>query len=185
MADRWGNVAAITTTLNSGYGLGAVAAGAGFIWNNEMDNFSAHPGVPNQYGMLGAEANAIQPRKRPLSSMTPTIVREFGEFYMTMGSPGGPTIINTVLQIYLNVTVWGMDLQQAIDAPRIHHQWMPDRIDHEPFALSADTREELERLGYELRERRSMGTAAGIMKTPEGYYAGYADRRGSGTARGY
>ena len=185
VADRWGNVAAITTTLNSGYGLGAVAIGTGFVWNNEMDNFSARPGIPNQYGLLGAEANSIKPRKRPLSSMTPTIVREFGDFYMTMGSPGGPTIINTVLQIYLNVTVWGMDLQQAIDAPRIHHQWLPDRIAHEPFALSPETKKELERLGYELRERRNMGMATGILKTPEGYYAGYADRRGSGTARGY
>ena len=185
VADRWGNVAAITTTLNSGYGLGAVATGAGFLWNNQMDNFSARPGVPNQYGMLGAEANSVQPGKRPLSSMTPTIVRRFGEFYMTMGSPGGPTIINTVLQIYLNVTVWDMDLQQAIDAPRVHHQWLPDRIDHEPFALSAETKAELERMGYELRERRSIGMAAGIQRTSEGFLAGYADRRGAGTARGY
>ena len=185
VADRWGNVAAITTTLNSGYGLGAVATGAGFLWNNQMDNFSVRPGVPNQYGMLGAEANSVQPGKRPLSSMTPTIVRRFGEFYMTMGSPGGPTIINTVLQIYLNVTVWDMDLQQAIDAPRVHHQWLPDRIDHEPFALSAETRAELERMGYELSERRSIGMAAGIQRTSEGFLAGYADRRGAGTARGY
>ena len=185
VADRWGNVAAITTTLNSGYGLAAVATGAGFLWNNEMDNFSARPGVPNQYGLLGAEANSVQPGKRPLSSMTPTIVRRFGDFYMTMGSPGGPTIINTVLQIYLNVTVWGMDIQQAIDAPRIHHQWLPDRIDHEPFAISAETKAELERMGYELNERRSIGMAAGIRKTPEGFLAGYADRRGAGTARGY
>ncbi len=185
VADRWGNVAAITTTLNSGYGLGAVATGAGFLWNNQMDNFSARPGVPNQYGMLGADANSVQPGKRPLSSMTPTIVRRFGEFYLTMGSPGGPTIINTVLQIYLNVTVWDMDLQQAIDAPRVHHQWLPDRIDHEPFALSAETRAELERMGYELRERRSIGMAAGIRRTSEGFLAGYADRRGAGTARGY
>lgn len=185
IADRAGNVAAITTTLNSGYGLGAVATGAGFLWNNEMDNFSARPGVPNQYGLLGGEANSIRPGKRPLSSMTPTIVREFGDFYMTMGSPGGPTIINTVLQIYLNVTVWGMDLQQAVDAPRIHHQWQPDRIDHEPFALSAETKAELERMGYELRERQRIGMAAGIRKTPEGFFAGYADRRGAGTARGY
>ena len=115
----------------------------------------------------------------------PTIVRRFGDFYMTMGSPGGPTIINTVLQIYLNVTVWDMDIQQAIDAPRIHHQWLPDRIDHEPFAISAETKAELERMGYELNERRRIGMAAGIRKTPEGFLAGYADRRGAGTARGY
>ena len=185
VADKWGNVAAITTTLNSGYGLAAVATGAGFLWNNEMDNFSARPGIPNQYGMLGAAANSVQPGKRPLSSMTPTIVRRFGDFHMTMGSPGGPTIITTVLQIYLNVTVWNMDLQQAIDAPRIHHQWFPDRIDHEPFAISAETKAELERLGYELNERQSIGMAAGIRKTPEGFLAGYADRRGAGTAKGY
>ena len=185
VADRWGNVAAITTTLNSGYGLAAVATGTGFLWNNEMDNFSARPGIPNQYGMLGAEANSVQPGKRPLSSMTPTIVRRFGEFYLTMGSPGGPTIINTVLQIYLNVTVWDMDIQQAIDAPRIHHQWLPDRIDYEPFAISAETKTALEEMGYELNERRSIGMAAGIRKMPDGFFAGYADRRGAGTARGY
>ena len=185
VADRWGNVAAITTTLNSSYGVGAVAEGAGFIWNNEMDNFSARPGIPNQYGMLGAEANSVQPGKRPLSSMTPTIVRKNGEFFMTMGSPGGPTIINTVLQIYLNVTVWDMDIQQAVDAPRIHSQWLPDRIDHEPFAISADTKKELERMGYTLNERRTIGMAAGIQRTPEGFLAGHADRRGAGTAAGY
>ena len=185
VADRWGNVSAVTTTLNSSYGMGAVAAGAGFVWNNQMDNFSARAGIPNQYGMLGAEANSVQPGKRPLSSMTPTIVRKDGEFFMTMGSPGGPTIINTVLQIYLNVTVWGMDIQDAIDAPRVHSQWLPDRIDHEPFAFSADTKAELHRMGYSFNERRSIGMAAGIQKTPEGFLAGHADRRGAGTAAGY
>ncbi len=185
VVDRWGNVAAVTTTLNSGYGMGAVATGAGFLWNNQMDNFSAKPGVPNQYGMLGAEANAIEPGKRPLSSMTPSIIRRDGEFFMTMGSPGGPTIINTVLQIYLNVTVWGMDIQKAIDAQRIHSQWFPDVIYHERFAISADTQAELWRMGYELRERSAIGMAAGIMRTPEGYLAGHADRRGAGTAKGY
>ena len=185
VADRWGNVSAVTTTLNSSYGMGAVATGAGFVWNNQMDNFSARAGIPNQYGMLGAEANSVQPGKRPLSSMPPTIVRKDGEFFMTMGSPGGPTIINTVLQIYLNVTVWGMDIQDAIDAPRVHSQWLPDRIDHEPFAFSADTKAELHRMGYAFNERRSIGMAAGIQKTPEGFLAGHADRRGAGTAAGY
>ncbi|HJO03612.1 MAG TPA: gamma-glutamyltransferase [Acidobacteriota bacterium] len=185
VVDRWGNVAAVTTTLNSGYGMGAVATGAGFLWNNQMDNFSAKPGVPNQYGMLGAEANAIEPGKRPLSSMTPSIIRRGGEFFMTMGSPGGPTIINTVLQIYLNVTVWGMDIQSAIDAERIHSQWLPDLIYHERFAISADTQADLWRMGYELRERGAIGMAAGIMRTPEGYLAGHADRRGAGTAKGH
>ncbi len=185
VVDRWGNVAAVTTTLNSGYGMGAVATGTGFLWNNQMDNFSAKPGVPNQYGLLGAEANAIEPGKRPLSSMTPSIIRRDGEFFMTMGSPGGPTIINTVLQIYLNVTVWGMDIQNAIDAQRIHSQWLPDVIYHERFAISAETQTELWRMGYELRERSAIGMAAGIVRTPEGYLAGHADRRGAGTARGY
>ena len=185
VADRWGNVVAVTTTLNSGYGMGAVAEGAGFIWNNQMDNFSAKPGVPNQYGLLGAEANAVEPGKRMLSSQTPTIVRRDGEFFMTMGSPGGPTIINTVLQIYLNVTVWGMDIQNAIDTQRIHHQWLPDVISHEPFAMSAETKAELMRMGYELQQRGSIGMAAGIMRTPEGYLAGHADRRGAGAAKGY
>ena len=185
VVDRWGNVAAVTTTLNSSYGMGAVANGAGFLWNNQMDNFSAKPGVPNQYGMLGAHANAVEPGKRPLSSMTPSIIRRDGEFFMTMGSPGGPTIINTVLQIYLNVTVWGMDIQRAIDAARVHSQWLPDLIYHERFAISAETQSELWRMGYELRERGAIGMAAGIMRTLEGYLAGHADRRGDGTAKGY
>jgi gamma-glutamyltranspeptidase/glutathione hydrolase len=150
-----------------------------------MDNFSAKAGAPNQYGMLGAQANAIDAGKRPLSSMTPTIVRKDGKFFMTMGSPGGPTIINTVLQIYLNVTVWGMDIADAIDARRIHHQWLPDRIDYEDPALSAETKAELERMGYRLERRPVIGQAVGIMRTPEGYFAGAVDRRGSGLAQGY
>lgn len=185
VADRWGNVVAVTTTLNSGYGMGAVAEGAGFLWNNQMDNFSAKPGAPNQYGMIGAEANSIEPGKRMLSSMTPTIVRRDGEFYMTMGSPGGPTIINTVLQIYLNVTVYGMNIESAIDAGRIHHQWTPDRIDHEAFAISPDTMTELEKKGYKLRRRGNMGMAAGILALEDGTLSGHADRRGSGVALGY
>lgn len=185
VADKLGNVVAVTYTLNSGYGMGAVADGAGFIWNNNMDNFSAKPGVPNQYGMLGAEANAVEAGKRPLSSMTPTIVRKDGRFFMTAGSPGGPTIINTVLQTYLNVTVWGMDIADAIDARRVHHQWLPDQIDYEEMALSADTMAELQRMGYTLAQRGSIGQAAGIMVTPEGYLAGAFDRRGNGLAAGY
>jgi gamma-glutamyltranspeptidase/glutathione hydrolase len=185
VADRFGNVVAVTYTLNSGYGMGAVAEGAGFVWNNNIDNFSAKAGAPNQYGMLGTEANAIAAGKRPLSSMTPTIVRKDGKFFMTMGSPGGPTIINTVLQIYLNVTVWGMDIADAIDARRIHHQWLPDQIDYEDPALAAETKAELERMGYRLERRSVIGQAVGIMRTAEGYFAGAVDRRGSGLAEGY
>ena len=185
VADRFGNVVAVTYTLNSAYGMGAVATGAGFLWNNNMDNFSAKPGVANQYGMVGAEANSVQPGKRPLSSQTPTIVTKDGTFFLTMGSPGGPTIINTVLQIYLNVTVWGMNIDEAVGEHRIHHQWLPDQIDHEPLAISPDTRAELERMGYTLRELPRIGQAMGIMRTPEGYFVGSADRRGSGLAKGY
>jgi gamma-glutamyltranspeptidase/glutathione hydrolase len=185
VADRFGNVVAVTYTLNSAYGVGAVAEGAGFLWNNNMDNFAAAPGVPNQYGMVGTAANRIDPGKRPLSSMTPTIVRKDGKFFMTMGSPGGPTIINTVLQIYLNVTVWGMDLGDAIDERRIHHQWLPDQIDYEELALSADTKAQLERMGYKLHALPVIGQAVGILRTAEGYLAGAVDRRGSGLALGY
>ena len=185
VVDRFGNVVAVTYTLNSAYGVGAVAAGAGFLWNNNMDNFSAKAGAPNQYGMLGAAANAVEAGKRPLSSMTPTIVRKDGKFLLTMGSPGGPTIINTVLQVYLNVTVWGMDVSDAIDESRIHHQWLPDQIDYEDRALSPDTIAELERMGYTLHRIGRIGQAMGIMRTPEGYLAGAADRRGSGLALGY
>ncbi|MCH8333656.1 gamma-glutamyltransferase [Candidatus Sumerlaeota bacterium] len=177
VADQWGNVVAVTYTLNSGYGMGAVVEGAGFVLNNQMDNFSAKPGVPNQYGLLGAEANAIAPGKRMLSSMTPTIILKDGEFMMTIGSPGGPTIITTVLQIYLNVAVFGMNIQDAIDARKTHHQWFPDVISHETGALSADTRAELEAMGYTLRNRRSIGRAAGIARLENGRLAGHADRR--------
>ena len=120
-----------------------------------------------------------------LSSMTPTIVRRDGDFYMTMGSPGGPTIINTVLQIYLNVTVYEMDIESAIDARRIHHQWLPDRIDHEARAISPDTMTLLKEMGYELRRRGNMGMAAGILMLEDGTLSGHADRRGSGIALGY
>jgi gamma-glutamyltranspeptidase/glutathione hydrolase len=185
VADRWGNVAAITYTLNSGYGSGIVVDGAGFILNNQMDNFSAKPGAPNQYGMLGADANSIAPGKRMLSSMTPTIVRKNGKFLFTMGSPGGPTIITTVLQIFLNITLFDMNIREAIDAPRVHHQWLPDVIQHEENALSPEVVSGLQAMGYSLRQRRSIGMAAGIMKLPDGRLAGHADRRGYGTAAGH
>jgi len=185
VADRWGNVAAITYTLNSGYGSGIVVEGAGFILNNQMDNFSAKPGAPNQYGMLGADANSIAASKRMLSSMTPTIVRKNGEFLFTMGSPGGPTIITTVLQIFLNVTLFDMNIREAIDAPRVHHQWLPDLIQHEESALLPGVISGLKAMDYTLRQRRSIGMAAGIMKMADGRLAGHADRRGYGTATGH
>lgn len=185
VADAEGNVVAITTTLNASFGMGAVVEGAGFLLNNEMDDFSAKPGVPNLYGLIGAEANAIEPGKRMLSSMTPTIVTRNGRFFMTMGSPGGSTIITTVLQIFLNRAVWDMNIRDAIDAGRFHHQWLPDRVDYEPRALGWETVQELESRGYRMQRRSGIGRAAGIETTAEGYYAGHFDRRGPGEARGY
>lgn len=185
VVDSSGNVAAVTTTLNGSFGMGAVVTGAGFLLNNEMDDFSIKPGEPNAYGLTGAEANAIAPGKRMLSSMTPTIVRKDGRFFMTIGSPGGSTIITTVLQIYLNATLFGMNIRDAIDAPRVHHQWLPDNILHEAHALSPDTIEILRTMGYSLKEAESIGVAAGIMRTSDGLLAGHADRRGDGAAAGY
>ncbi|MCH8523139.1 MAG: gamma-glutamyltransferase, partial [Balneolales bacterium] len=131
VVDRAGTAVSLTTTLNSGYGSFVSISGAGFLMNNEMDDFSIKPGVPNQFGLLGGEANAIEPGKRMLSSMTPTIVTRDGELYMVLGTPGGSTIMTTVLQVFLNVVEFGMNIQQAVAAPRFHHQWMPDLLYYE------------------------------------------------------
>ena len=150
-----------------------------------MDNFSAKPGVPNNYGLIGAAANAIAPGKRMLSSMTPTIVLQDGEFAFTMGTPGGSTIITSVLQIYLNITLFGMSMTEAIDAPRVHHQWLPDLIQPETGAFSDEVVEELNAMGYEIKDRRSIGRAAGIMRLEDGRLEGKTDRRARGLALGH
>jgi gamma-glutamyltranspeptidase/glutathione hydrolase len=136
--DAEGNAVAVTYTLNDGYGSGVTATKLGFLLNNQMDDFAAKPGEPNAYGLVQGEANAIQPRKTPLSSMTPTIVLRDGKLYLVVGSPGGPTIINTVLEIIVNVIDFGMNVADAVDAPRLHHQWMPDVLKMEP-GFSPDT----------------------------------------------
>jgi gamma-glutamyltranspeptidase/glutathione hydrolase len=162
--DRDGNVVSNTYTLNNSYGAGVTARGTGILLNNEMDDFTSKPGVPNAYGLLQSENNAIAPRKRPLSAMTPTIVLKDGKVFFAVGSPGGPTIINTVLQVIVNIIDYEMDIQQAIDAPRIHHQWMPDRIRWEPFGLNKDTRAALEKRGHVFADKPgNMGDAEGIM----------------------
>ncbi|MEK7824283.1 MAG: gamma-glutamyltransferase, partial [Candidatus Eisenbacteria bacterium] len=148
IADRWGNVVANTYTLNDSYGSRFTIEGAGFLMNDEMDDFAAKPGTPNRYGLVQSEANAVQPRKRPLSSMTPTIVLKDGRPWFALGSPGGGIIINAVMQVIINVVDHGMNLQQAVDAPRIHHQWLPDSLDYEPYGLAPDTRTALERMGH-------------------------------------
>ena len=164
IVDAEGNVVSNTYTLNNSYGAGVTARGTGILLNNEMDDFTSKPGVPNAYGLLQGEANAIAPRKRPLSAMTPTIVLKDGQVYFAVGSPGGPTIINTVLQVIVNVIDFKMNIQQAIDTPRFHHQWMPDQVRWEPYGLNVDTRRALEKKGHVFAEKPGfMGDAEGIM----------------------
>ena len=173
--DKNGNVVSTTYTINFSYGSGIVAKGTGILLNNEMDDFSAKPGVPNAYGLIGGEANAVEGGKRPLSSMTPTIVMKDGEVYLVTGSPGGSRIITTVLQIILNVIDHGMNIAEATMAPRIHHQWLPDEIRIEE-GLSPDTIALLQALGHEVALKSAMGSTQSIMRSPEGLY-GFSDTR--------
>ncbi|MCB8932646.1 MAG: gamma-glutamyltransferase [Fimbriimonadaceae bacterium] len=185
VADADGNVVAITTTLNGSYGMGAAVEGAGFLLNNEMDDFTSKPGVPNLYGLVQSSANEIVPGKRMLSSMTPTIVLKDGKFFMTVGSPGGSTIITTVLQVFLNMAVHGMNIRDAIDAGRAHHQWLPDEISYERNFLAPDVVEALKAMGYKMAPTGSIGIAAGIERLADGTLAGWCDRRSGGAAVGY
>ena len=188
VVDAEGNAVSNTYTLNNSYGSAAVAKGTGILLNNEMDDFAAKPGTPNLYGLIQGERNAVAPRKRPLSAMTPTIVlRKDGSLWFTVGSPGGPTIINTVLCVITNVIDYGMDIQQAIDAPRIHHQWLPDEVVGEPFGFSGDTQRALKSRGHTLAKARYLGDAEGIMiEEKTGVRLGATDpRRSDGPAVGY
>jgi gamma-glutamyltranspeptidase / glutathione hydrolase len=193
IVDAEGNIVSNTYTLNDSYGSGATIKGAGFLINDEMDDFTSKVGVPNDYGLMQGEANAIAPKKRPLSSMTPTIVLKDGKPFFAIGSPGGPTIINTVLQVILNVIDFGMDMQAAIDAPRVHHQWLPDFIFWEEFGMNPDTREKLEKMGHAFRpipgasrSPSEIGDAHGVMIDPEtGVRLGASDPRLGGVAVGW
>ena len=189
VVDGDGNAVANTYTLNNSYGSSAMAKGTGILLNDEMDDFAAKPGTPNLYGLIQGERNAVAPKKRPLSAMTPTIVlRKNGSLWFTVGSPGGPTIINTVLCIITNVIDYEMNIQQAIDAPRIHHQWLPDELVGEPFGLSGDTVRALTSRGHALAEkRRYLGDAEGIMiEEQTSMRLGATDpRRSDGLAMGY
>lgn len=188
VVDGEGNAVSNTYTLNDSYGSRVVARGTGVLLNNEMDDFAAKPGSPNLYGLIQGERNAVAPRKRPLSAMTPTFVlRRDGTLWFAVGSPGGPTIINTVLQVVTNIIDHEMSIQQAIDAPRIHHQWLPDQIVYEPYGLSADTQRALEMRGHKLTERpRYMGDAHGIMiEEGTGVRLGASDPRLDGAPVGY
>ncbi|MGH6859169.1 MAG: gamma-glutamyltransferase [Phyllobacterium sp.] len=197
--DDEGNAVAVTYTLNGSFGAGVVAPGTGILLNNEMDDFTAKPGVPNLYGLVQGEANAIQPRKTPLSSMSPTIISKDGKPFMVIGSPGGARIITITLEAIVNVIDHGMTIQEAIDAPRIHHQWLPDKVYMEPYALSADTMKILSEMGHDVsidKDWTIWGQAAGILvggkslaAIEEGggsrYYGAMDSRSGSGSAQGY
>lgn len=189
VVDSQGSAVSNTYTLNNSYGGAAVAKGTGILLNDEMDDFAAKPGTPNMYGLIQGERNAVAPRKRPLSAMTPTIVlRKDGSFWFTIGSPGGPTIINTVLCVITNVIDYGMNIQQAIDAPRIHHQWLPDELVFEPYGLAGDTQRALNAMGHKLIDKpRYLGNAEGIMiEEKTGMRLGATDsRRSDGPAVGY
>ena len=164
--DDEGNAVAVTYTLNGSFGAGVVAPGTGVLLNNEMDDFTQKPGVPNLYGLVQGEANAIQPKKTPLSSMSPTVLAKDGKPFMVIGSPGGSRIITITLEAIVNVIDHGMDIQEAIDAPRIHHQWLPDTLSIEPHGLSPDTLKMLAGMGYHLEvadEGKTWGQAAGIL----------------------
>ena len=184
IVDKEGNAVSVTTTINSGYGNGITITGVGFLMNNEMDDFSSKPGEPNMFGLLGNEANAIEPKKRPLSSMTPTIVLKDGQPFLILGTPGGSTIITTVLQNLLNVVIHGMDIREAVSSPRVHSQWMPDMVFHEQRGLSKRLIKKLTARGHEVKLRGNIGEANGIMIDDQGFWGG-PDSRGENTAIGY
>ncbi len=186
IVDAEGNAVSVTTTLNDSFGSRVTAEGLGFLLNDEMDDFAAKPGAPNLYGLVQGEANAIAPGKRPLSSMTPTIVLKGGKLFMVLGSPGGGTIPTTVANVLLNVVEFGADIQRAVNAPRFHHQWLPDELRLEAWQFSPDTLKLLEQMGYKLKLAPSWGDAECILVDPvTGERMGASDARNSGKAVGY
>jgi len=187
IVDAEGNAVAVTTTLNGAYGSKLYDDELGFFFNNQMDDFSVKPGVPNSYGLIGAEANSIAPEKRMLSSMTPTIVEKKGKLFMVLGSPGGSTIITSVLQTILNVAEFKMGMQEAVNAPRFHHQWLPDEILLEPKRFSNQTIANLSDKGYHINIKTApvIGKVDAILVLPSGKYEGGADQRGDDKAVGF
>ncbi len=185
IVDGEGNAVSITTTLNNSYGSKVFVGGAGFLLNDEMDDFSAKAGSPNLYGLIGSKANEIQPNKRMLSSMTPTIVEENGQLKMVVGTPGGSTIITSVFQVVLNTLEMGMNMQQAVEYPRFHHQWLPEKITTEPIRFSEEQQIRLQTKGYTFSPVSAIGLVEGILVLPNGNLQGGADSRGDDTVSAY
>lgn len=185
IADKDGNLVSVTTTINDVFGNKVVVDGAGFFLNNEMDDFVSKPGVPNLYGLLGSEANSIAPQKRMLSSMTPTFVLKDNKPFLVVGSPGGGRIITSVLQTIINIIDHDLDLAQAIDNPRIHHQWFPDEIQAEKNSMNPESEKSLKEMGYAIKEISDFGRIDAILFLNDGTMKGYSDRRGYGKALGY
>lgn len=185
IVDRDRNVVSLTFTVNYRFGAGVVVPGTGILLNDEMDDFAIAPGVPNVFGLVGGEKNSIAPGKTPLSSMTPTIITENGQFRLAIGAPGGSTIITTVLQILLNVLEYKMDVGAAVAAGRVHHQWLPDKVNVDPWGFDPLTLAELRRRGHQIEARSYWGNANAIQQLPDGRLEGAADPRGEGIASGF
>lgn len=193
VVDHEGNAVSVTTTVNAAYGSGIMVEGAGFLLNNEMDDFTALPGVPNYYNLVQGEANAIEPFKRPLSSMTPLlvlspdhdVVGDGERLYLVLGSPGGPRIITSVLQVLLNVVTYGMEIQEAVNAPRLHHQWLPDTVYVERSGWAMEALNGLRAWGQNVTYRKgSIGCVHAILADSTGWLFGAPDPRRVGCARG-
>jgi len=185
VVDAQGTAVSLTFTINLGFGSGVVVPGTGIVLNNEMDDFAIAADVPNAFGLVGRDANAIAPGKTPLSSMTPTIVTQNNQLRLVVGAPGGSTIITTVLQVLLNVLVYDMPVKAAIAAPRLHHQWLPDKLNVERWGFDPLTLDNLRQRGHQIEQRDAWGNGTAIVQTPDGWLEGAADPRGEGTATGF